>query len=237
MKSRKIIYWILTVTALLIVTVLVLHIAGVRRKMQEGQPVGNEYQNEEVLVQGEQITKAEAIRLFSFFFYTDAERERLTSKEGFTDTEGKWYAAYVKAGLHAGYLVPTGRELNAESNLNCGEFRDMLLRICAKTKISFEDLMIKLPERLRTVKNKDGLLLKEFLQIYYACMEAMAALEESDKTLAVERTSFLVLNVRENDGEQYFITESGVSYLCTNSQDYSEFFSAAGEQSTSNALP
>lgn len=230
MKSLKVKYMILLVTALLIVVVLLLYIAAIREKAAEEQPVRNEQQGEETLVTGKRITKAEAIRLFSFFFYTDAERECLSNKVGFADTEGKWYASYVKAGIHAGYLVPTGRELYAENNLNCGEFRDMLLRVCAKTKISFEDLMISLPERLRTVRNKDELLLQEFLQIYCLCMEAMAACEDSEKPLAVERTSFLVVNVRETDSERYFITESGASYRCAHLQDYSEFFSASGEQ-------
>lgn len=231
MKSLKVKYMILLATALLLVVVLVLYITGVRKQGQE-QPVGKEQQQEETKIPGERITKAEAIRLFSFFFYNDAERERLSDRNAFSDTEDTWYATYANAGVHAGYLVATGKKLRAEENLNCGEFRDMLLRVCAKREISFEDLMIKFPERLKTVKNKDELLLEEFLQVYYLCMEAMAACEDSDKPLAVERTSFLVVNIREQNGEQYFVTETGKTFRCTNLQDYSAYFTAGSENRT-----
>ena len=148
----KLKYMILLVTALLIVVVLGLYIAGVRRKVSDEQPVGNEKVVEDVVVPGKRIAKAEAIRLFSFFFYTDVERADLSDRKAFPDIDGTWYESYVNAGVHAGFLSATGKKLHAEKNLNCGEFRDMLLRVCAKSRISFEDLMLKLPERLKTVK-------------------------------------------------------------------------------------
>lgn len=236
MKSLKVKYMILLATALLLVVVLVLYITGTRRQGGQEQPVGNEQQQEEAEVPGERITKAEAIRLFSFFFYTDTERERLSDRKAFPDAEGTWYDTYANAGVHAGYLVENGKKLRAEENLNCGEFRDMLLRVCAKSSISFEDLMIKLPERLKTVKNKDELLLEEFLQVYYLCMEAIAAREDSDKPLAVERTSFLVVNIREENGEQYFVTESGKTFRCKNLQDYSAYFATGSESGMAEML-
>ena len=225
MKSLKIKYIVLLVTALLIIVVLTLYIAGVRKQTAEKQPIENEQQAEEPPVPGDRIKKAEAIRLFSFFFYTDSEREGLADNKSFPDIEGKWYETYVNAGAHAGFLVPTEKKLHAEENLKCGEFRDMLLRVCAKSRISFEDLMLKLPERLKTVKNKDELLLEEFLQVYYLCMEAVAKREEDSKPLAIARTSFLVVNIREASDGSHFVTETGATYRCGRMQDYSAFFS------------
>ncbi len=236
MKSLKLKYMILLVTALLIVVVLGLYIAGVRRKASEEQPVRNENTVEDVVVPGKRIAKAEAIRLFSFFFYTDVERAELSDRKAFSDIDGTWYESYVNAGVHAGFLIATGKKLHAEKNLNCGEFRDMLLRVCAKSRISFEDLMLKLPERLKTVKNKDELLLEEFLQVYYLCMEAAAKREDDSKPLAIERTSFLVVNVREVSGDVSFVTETGASYRCGGLQDYSEFFSDSGRSETRDEI-
>ena len=226
MKSLKMKYVILLTTALLIVVVLGLYRASLRRNEQE-RPVGNDTQVKEQVVNGKRISRAEAIRLFSYFFYTDTERAQLTDKEAFSDIDGTWYESYVNAGVHAGFLVSDGRKLRAEASLKCGEFRDMLLRVCAKSKISFEDLMLKLPERLKTVKNKDELLLEEFLQIYYLCMEAVACREDTEKPLPIERTSFLVVNVREVNGENYFVTETGASYRCGRMQDYSHYFTTS----------
>lgn len=226
MKSLKLKYVILLATALLIVVVLGLYIAGLHRNTQE-QPVGNDTPVEEPVVNGRRISKAEAIRLFSFFFYTDTERAQLTDKEAFSDIDSTWYESYVNAGVHAGFLVPSGKKLRAEGSLKCGEFRDMLLRVCAKSRISFEDLMLKLPERLKTVKNKEELLLEEFLQIYYLCMEAAAKREDAERALPIERTSFLVVNVREENGEKYLVTETGATYRCGGMQDYSRFFAAS----------
>jgi len=229
-KKIKTTYIVLLATALLVVLVLVLYIIGMKREGTREQEVENKTPVEET-VQGERITKAEAIRLFSFFFYTDTERNKLKDKSTFTDTDGKWYEAYVNAALHAGFLLPAGKALRAEENLRCGEFRDMLLRVCAKRKISFEDLMLQLPGRLRTVKNKDELLLEEFLQIYYLCMEAAAKQGEEGDTLPIERTSFLVLNVKEDDGKACFVSETGEVFDCGQMQDYSDIF--AGKDRTS----
>ena len=221
-KKIKMTYIVLLATALLLVLVLVLYIIGVKRGSTSKQQEENKTQAE-MTVQGERISKAEAIRLFSFFFYTEKEREMLSDKVSFSDTEGKWYKTYVNAAIHAGYLLPAEKALHAEDNLRCGEFRDMLLRVCAKCKISFEDLMLRLPERLRTVKNKDELLLEEFLQIYYLCMEAAAG-QEDGKAFPIERTSLLVLNVRETEGKTYFISETGEMFHCGRMQDYSAVF-------------
>jgi len=230
MKNLKVKYMVLFVTAVLIVVVLALYIAGVRKNRVEEPPAEDGLPVEEPAVPGDRIRKGEAIRLFSFFFYTDTERAKLADRKAFPDTEGEWYEVYVNAAVHAGFLVPTGKKLQAEENLTCGEFRDMLLRVCAKSKISFEDLMLKLPERLKTVKNKDELLLEEFLQIYYLCMEAAAKRQTDSKPLAIERASFLVVNVREENGGMHFVTETGATYRCGRMQDYSAFFSAYADR-------
>lgn len=225
MKNLKRKYVILSVIALLLVVVLSLYIAGIRRNALNEQAVKSEQPVAEEPVPGKRIVKAEAIRLFSFFFYTDTERARLSDLVAFSDIDGTWYESYVNAGVHAGFLLASGKALRAEENLKCGEFRDMLLRVCAKSRISFEDLMLKLPERLKTVRNKDELLLEEFLQIYYLCMEAAAKREDDSKPLAIARTSFLVVNIREMNGELRFATETGATYRCDRMQDYSGFFS------------
>lgn len=225
MKKTEKMYVVLFATALLLVLVLVLYIIGAKRESAKETKTETGKQSEELLTPGERITKAEAIRLFSYFFYTDTDRKKLENRKGFTDTDGTWYETYVNAAVHAGYLIPAEKALHADDNLKCGEFRDMLLRVCAKSNISFEDLMLKLPKRLKTVKNKDELLLKEFLQIYYLCMEAAAKREEGAKAFPIERTSFLVVNVKEAEGVERFITETGAQYDCGRMQDYSDIFS------------
>ena len=71
MKNIKMKYLILLVTALLIAIVLILYIIGVKRNAPQDDKQAEP--NQSVLV-GERITKAEAIRLFSYFYYTDTER-------------------------------------------------------------------------------------------------------------------------------------------------------------------
>lgn len=243
MKRLKIKHIVLLLTAVLIVVVSVMLITGGKQDAgEDASTEGNQTASEqtaegqidlgqfgELPVPGDRILKAEAIRLFSFFFYTDAQRSALSEQDAFPDTENKWYESYVKAGVHAGYLIPTGRKLNAEENLTCGEFRDMLLRVCAKSNISFEALMQVFPERLKTVKNKDELLLEEFLQIYYLCMEAVADRQDAVRPLPIGRTSFLVVNIQRENDERRFVTETGATYRCGRMQDYSAVFSNSVE--------
>ena len=199
MKSLKVQYAVLMVTALLIVIVLVLCIAGIRRKQSQEslqEPSETVIRDTESEVAGERITKAEAVRLFSYFCYTEEEKSALSG---------------------------TGK-FRKEENLNCGDFRDMLQQVCSANKIPMGQVAAKLPQRLETVRNKDELLLEEFLRIYYLCLELMAATDAADKTLQIKRTSFLVMKVIEREGEQYFVSETGESYLCTGLQDYSDVF-------------
>ncbi len=225
-KSLKMKYLILLVTALLIVVVLILYIIGNKRSgTQEGTPD----EPAETVTVGERITKAEAIRLFSYFYYTDAERTLLSNQAAFSDTQGKWYDDYVNAAVHAGFLTSGGGKLHAEEPLNCGEFRDMLVRVCKSHGINMEILVQNWPERLKTARNKDELLLKEFLLLYRLCMENAVREGSEQEPFPIVRTSFLVVNVKNDGAEQYFVDEMGRRYRCSRFQDYSDVFSAASE--------
>lgn len=230
MKNIKMKYLILLVTALLIAIVLILYIIGVKRNAPQDDKQAEP--NQSVLV-GERITKAEAIRLFSYFYYTDTERMALTDKNTFSDTEGTWYDSYVNAAVHAGYLATGSGKLNAEKPLTCGEFRDMLVRICKSCGIRMEVLVKDWPKRLETARNKDELLLEEFLFLYRRCMEIAVADGEQQEAFPIARTSFLVVNVKTEGDEQFLIDEMGKRYRCSQFQDYSDVL-AVGSQEERN---
>lgn len=225
MSIRKLKYLLLFVTALLLLVVLFLYIIGNKRNRETvSQDTVSEKPEERIA--GERISRVEAIRLLSFFFYTEEEREALTKRDGFSDLSGTWYESYVNAALHAGFLLPTGKKLSGEGMLTCGEFRDMLERVCERSGIGFRDLMLQLPERLRTVKNRDELLLTEFLHIYSLCMEALLD-KAGDRRFRMERTSILVLSIRKENENTVFVTETGDILSCGRFQDYSDLFGAS----------
>lgn len=225
MDKLKIRHLVLMLLLLLLTAVLIVYIVETKNKNTDEQRVDPPIGSEEPPVPGERITKAEAIRLFSFLFYNRSERNALQNTASFSDTAGTWYDSYVNAGVHAGFLQATGRELQAEDVLDSGMFSEMLSRVCEAAGLQFEEIAVSLPERLKTARNKDDVLLQEFMQVYYCCVEAQA---DSENGSRLERTSFLVVNTEEAGNEQLFVTETGESYRCGKFQDYSDLFAGTG---------
>lgn len=232
MKKLNVKYLIMFATALLLVVVLILYIIGVKRS--EGKNATSDTQQnvtfnqeKEEKITGERITKAEALRLFSFFFYTDTERKALEERAVFSDAKGMWYEEYANAAVHAGLLMETSGTLNAEEALNCGEFREMLERVCECCGIRIEYFGGGWPKRLKTARNKDEVLLAEFMQLYYLCMEQAVQNSTEGEIFPIERTSFLVATVKEDDAGWCFTDETGKRYRCGRFQDYTDLFSGA----------
>lgn len=183
----------------------------------------------EAAVVGERITRAEAIRLFTYFFYTDSSRLLLDRIISFSDTDtSKWYDTYLNAAVTIGFLSDAGEKVHAEENLTCGDFRELLLQICELTSTDKNSLMARLPERLYTAKNRDEVLLEEFLYLYRYLAESVSQQDRTESSsFPLEWTSLYILNATgkgAGDGGR-FISETGAEYRAEYFQDYSDFFS------------
>ncbi len=181
-------------------------------------------------VAGERITRAEAYRMFSFFFYTGEEREKLDWVVS-SDIENEWYATYKNAMANAG-LFEIGKvadELDPYGNLTCEEMKELLVLLSDKAVISYADIVQKLPERLRTAKAEDEVLLKEFLQLYDVCSSMVADKDDQNDAvmpMRLEQGTFFVLNTINSDetGKITFITEDGAVYQAGKFQDYTDIY-------------
>lgn len=199
MKRQNLKYLILFGIGLLLCIVLLWYILGIKKKNVEAPVDAKKTQGEDAMIE-DGIRKAEALRLFCYLFDTDEEREALEKHFPFTGKEG-------------------------ERQLRCGEFSEMLEKVCQGLNLRMEALVLRFPEQLKRARNRDDVELRDFLQVYYLCMEAAAGAEEEGKAVPIERTSFLVVSVREENGETYFVAEDGKRYRCGQLRDYSSIFS------------
>ncbi len=227
MKRQNLKYLILFGIGLVLCIALLWYILGIKKKNAE-ETVESQKTQDKITVLQDGISKAEALRLFSYFFYSDREREGLEDRVAFADAAGQWYESYVNAAIHAGYLSEETSVLRGEKILRCGEFSEMLTKVCSSLGIRMEELVMRFPEQLKRARNRDEVELRDFLQVYYLCLEAVATLEDAGKTVPIERTSVLVVSVQEENGETYFVAEDGKRYCCGQLRDYSAIFSGEG---------
>lgn len=201
MKRHNLKYLILFGIGLLLCVALVWYILGIKKNL--GKTVDSQKAPDEVVVIEDGIRKAEALRLFRYLLDTDAEREALENNFPFTGKDG-------------------------EKQLRCGEFSEMLAKVCQGLGIRMEELVLRFPEQLKRARNRDEVELRDFLQVYYLCLEAVAGSEDAKTTVPIGRTSFLVVSVQEENGETYFVAEDGKRYRCGQLRDYSAIFSGEG---------
>ncbi len=226
---------ILIVTAFLIIFMI-----GLRQFLITGrdQAVEDTKTENSVPAAGERITRAEAYRMFSFFFYNKDERDDLPwiIDEADTDT---WAGVYKNALANAGFFEAgmAAVEYDSFGNLTCDELKDYLVLLSGKTQISYADIVQQLPVRLRTAKAEDEVLLQEFLQLYEVCIGMVDEKSNEAGTESEERIvqqEFYILNTGMSDTEltgatvDVFITAEGTVYSNEHFQDYSDLLQREG---------
>jgi stage II sporulation protein D len=161
---------------------------------------------------GERITRAEAIRLFSYLFYDSEGRKRLSFVSEYTDVSAKdEYSEYLNAAISAGFISNGANEnknARLSENITCGEFRDMLFILTDLYEMDYNKLKKTFPERFSSVKENDEMLLSEFLTIY----ESMISMLKGKTKLSSKELYFIgslseageVLQAQ--DGNQYHTT-------------------------------
>ena len=176
---------------------------------------------------GERITRAEAIRLFSYLFYDSEDRKGLSFLSEYQDITAKdEYSEYLNAAINAGFLnnAASGNQ-NARlfDNITCGEFRDMLFAITDLFQIDYEALKKSFPERFSSVRENEELLLTEFLSVY----EAMISLLKDSIELSTEELYFL--GSTETDSNT-LLAQNGKQYQTTYFRNYEDLLSKEVEQ-------
>ena len=144
----------------------------------------NLFQKEEKEIQGEKndpmnlgetISRIDAYRMLSFLLYDQTERKKQLSEESvFTDLtiEEEAYE-YFWISRKAGFFSEEIKEARPKEAMTCGEFRDALFALCKNDLFSYADLLPNLPDRLKTVQEKDELLLSEFLFLYQSLLKQL----------------------------------------------------------------
>lgn len=150
-------------------------------------------------VKGDRIHKAEAMRFFSFLFYTREELQTLSYIIPETLlTNSQEASEYANALYTIGVL--SGEDplslYQLDENLTCGEFRDLLWSAVDLLGLNYKELSASLPQRLTCVREEDELLRDEFLVVYQAMMDQENELQgERFKT---KKLYFLALEDEEN---------------------------------------
>lgn len=116
-----------------------------------------------------------------------------------------------------------------ETELTCGEFRDLLYAFCVEENLDYEQVVGQLPERLFTVQEEDAIYLSEFLSLYEELL--VLCEKQQDEAGAEERKlpkyqDFYVL-LLEN-GKLY--DAKGNTYRYDRCEDYSGIFVEMTEQ-------
>ena len=184
-------------------------------------------------LQGERITRAEAMRLFSYLFYTSEERKELSFLSEFSDVSAKEeYSEYLNAAINAGFVSNATKEdkkARLLENITCGEFRDMLFMITDLYEIDYNGLKKSFPDRFSTVREKDELLLTEFLSIY----ETMISMLKSKTKLSYQELYFLGSLSEAGDN---LLAQDGNQYQTTYFRNYQDLFQPENEP-PSKAIP
>ncbi len=184
-------------------------------------------------LQGERITRAEVMRLFSYLFYTSEERKELSFLSEFSDVSAKEeYSEYLNAAINAGYIsnaTEEDKEARLLENITCGEFRDMLFMITDLYDMDYNGLKKTFPERFSTVREKDELLLTEFLSIY----EAMISMLKGKTKLSYQELYFLGSLSESGDN---LLAQDGNQYQTTYFRNYQDLFQSENEP-PSKAIP
>lgn len=184
-------------------------------------------------LQGERITRAEAMRLFSYLFYTSEERKELSFLSEFSDVSAKEeYSEYLNAAINAGFVSNATKEdkkARLLENITCGEFRDMLFMITDLYEIDYNGLKKSFPDRFSTVREKDELLLTEFLSIY----ETMISMLKGKTKLSYQELYFLGSLSEAGDN---LLAQDGNQYQTTYFRNYQDLFQLENEP-PSKAIP
>ncbi len=182
---------------------------------------------------GERITRAEAIRLFSYLFYDSEGRKGLSFLSEYSDVSSKdEYSEYLNAAINAGFVSNATKEekkARLSENITCGEFRDMLFVITDLYEINYNKLKKNFPERFSTVKENEELLLSEFLSIF----ESMVSVLKGKTKLTYQELYFLGSLTETGDN---LLAQDGNRYQTNYFRNYEDLFGL--EQETSKkAIP
>lgn len=175
---------------------------------------------------GERITRAEAIRLFSYLFYDSEGRKGLAFLSEYTDISSKdEYSEYLNAAINAGFVSNGANEdkkARLSENITCGEFRDMLFTITDLYEMDYNKLKKTFPDRFSTVRENDELLLSEFLTIY----ESMISMLKGETKLSSRELYFLGSMPEAGD---VLLAQDGNQYRTTYFRNYEDLFKSEQE--------
>lgn len=203
------------ICVVIFIILLFRNILGGMKDTDDGEQSKNVY--------GERITRAEAIRLFSYFFYDSEDRRELSFLSEYSDVSAKEeYSEYLNAAINAGFLsnaTEENKKARLSENITCGEFRDMLFVITDRYEMNYDKLKSSFPERFSTVKEKDELLLSEFLSIY----ESMITMLKENTKLSYQELYFLG---SPSEGGEDLLAQDGNQYQTTYVRNYEDLFQA-----------
>ena len=213
------------ICVVIFIILLFRNILGGMKDTDDGEQSKNVY--------GERITRAEAIRLFSYFFYDSEDRRELAFLSEYSDVSAKEeYSEYLNAAINAGFIsnaTEENKKARLLENITCGEFRDMLFVITDRYEMDYDKLKSSFPERFSTVKEKDELLLSEFLSIY----ESMITMLKGKTKLSYQELYFLG---SPSEGGEDLLAQDGNQYQTTYVRNYEDLFQAE-QVPPSKAIP
>lgn len=169
------------------------------------------------------ISREEAFRLFSFLLYDKAEREGLEwkleneTKEEYPSLE--YVNALATAGIYEWKETENPEDLS--NLLTCGEFRDLLVNLSGNKSLNYNEIVEKLPERLKKVRRADNLYREEFLSVF----EVLAGMinEQAEEELIRDEQFYFIGMQTNGSGEinGRLIDEEGRKYYYRDARDYS----------------
>ncbi|MBE5962474.1 MAG: SpoIID/LytB domain-containing protein [Lachnospiraceae bacterium] len=177
-------------------------------------------------VANEKVTRAEAFRLFSYLMCSKEERDSFERETAFTDLGQKdRYEPYINAAAVTGLIDGKDSEIRPYEEMTCGEFRDLLFRAVDLLKIDYKALAASFPERFKSVKEEEKVLLSEVLAVFENICELAKDSDGAASKLGTETVCFLdILNEDATEEDRKVAADNGVQYYFSGYEAYEPFF-------------
>lgn len=196
--------------------IVIIFVVNIIRQVNSGSKDGMA----EIKIEENEVNRAEAYRLLSYFQYDKGQREALTKGILYEkETMSGWYDTFVNAAWKMG-LIDQKVEILPTNPLtygHCKELIDQLILDHTELQTVYDDISFDFQ------KSEDNMKLDEFIELYMTLLPMV-----EDRFNIEEKTMFLLNQELSEDGRDRMVTDQGLFYYGY-AKDYQSYFEEAEE--------
>lgn len=153
---------------------------------------------EELLRDGEMMTRADAFYMFSYLFYNDQERSSLERVITYEDTkQEQWYDEFINA-VHTASLIGNKEELTKirpNDYISLSELIEVLYKYSELVQVDSNVIMMKLESIFNNIQKDSYILVSEFYNVYEYML---SLLPEEQRKVSYEAVYVLKVDEEKN---------------------------------------